>query len=52
MSFKFTKDELERLDELRTKVDDDRALVLPALWILQKPLCRRFRGHPQECTGS
>ena len=36
MSFEFTKDELERLDDLRNKVDDDRALVLPALWILQR----------------
>lgn len=36
MSFEFTKDELEGLNNLRTKVDDDRALVLPALWILQR----------------
>ena len=36
MSFEFTKDELERLENLRTKVDDDRALVLPALWVLQR----------------
>ena len=34
MSFEFTKDELERLDDLRNKVDDDRASVLPALWTL------------------
>ena len=31
MSFEFTKDELERLENLRTKVDDDRALVPPSL---------------------
>ena len=36
MSFEFTKDELEGLNNLRTKVDADRALVLPALWILQR----------------
>ena len=36
MSFEFTKDELEGLNNLRTKVDDDRALVLPVLWILQR----------------
>ena len=36
MSFEFTKDELEGLNNLRKKVDDDRALVLPALWILQR----------------
>ena len=36
MSFEFTKDELEGLNNLRTRVDADRALVLPALWILQR----------------
>lgn len=36
MKFEFSKDELDRLNKLRSQVDDDRALVLPALWIVQR----------------
>lgn len=36
MNFKFSDEELLRIIELKSKVDDERALVLPALWIVQR----------------
>ncbi|CUU84635.1 NADH-quinone oxidoreductase subunit NuoE family protein [Campylobacter hyointestinalis] len=36
MNFKFSDEELRRIIELKSKVDDERALVLPALWIVQR----------------
>ncbi|ANE35219.1 NADH:quinone oxidoreductase I, chain E [Campylobacter iguaniorum] len=36
MSFKFTPEELKSIEELRSKVDDDRALVMPVLWMVQR----------------
>ncbi|PPB73750.1 NADH-quinone oxidoreductase subunit NuoE family protein [Campylobacter hyointestinalis] len=36
MNFKFSDEELRRIIELKSKVDDERTLVLPALWIVQR----------------
>ncbi|ANE34883.1 NADH-quinone oxidoreductase subunit NuoE family protein [Campylobacter hyointestinalis] len=36
MNFKFSDEELHKIIELKSKVDDERALVLPALWMVQR----------------
>lgn len=36
MKFEFTDSQLSTLNDLRQKVDDNRALVLPSLWIVQR----------------
>ncbi|PPB56910.1 NADH-quinone oxidoreductase subunit NuoE family protein [Campylobacter hyointestinalis] len=36
MNFKFSDEELRSINELKNKVDDKRALVLPALWMVQR----------------
>ncbi len=36
MKFEFTHEQLSALNELKKKVDDDRALVLPSLWMVQR----------------